>query len=354
MPGGAQCQTYQVPQIPWTPNVNASCPFASGICYYGDTAAFSMDTGFIDSHDILGLNAPKNGRILFRKATTCAPLRLAEYVVEVNETESEWVDSITYEYLGSSGLDNFTWKYDAHSLADTSSGYQLFGLEASAQYNTFLSSNGINIAGWVPSAQLNRTDADESLFFLSSNTISYPAPVDDPVFSAHLALTFKSEGTNITTYEADYYFGAIACAEQAQICNPTNDACTPLTGQFPLNDATFLSNQTTGQGLGLSDIQSATALRVLIASVSSSIYRAVASLSSAALRATDTVATGQFNIQLPSNQWQVEVVAWFSSSLAHIQAYLVELTAPSPVSSSNVSYLTSFTPDDISRRKPEG
>lgn len=44
------CRTFVSKSLPWKAGSNASCPFASGLCIGRDSAAFEMDTGFIDSH----------------------------------------------------------------------------------------------------------------------------------------------------------------------------------------------------------------------------------------------------------------------------------------------------------------
>ncbi len=62
---------------------NASCPFAKETCLFSPTSACEMDTGQMDSHEILGIDAE---RVTLRKVATCAPLDLAPYTEEVNQT----------------------------------------------------------------------------------------------------------------------------------------------------------------------------------------------------------------------------------------------------------------------------
>jgi hypothetical protein len=68
------CQQFVQQEIRWTGKPNAICPFASGMCLGGDNAAFEMDSGMIDSHATLGLNAAKENRVLYRRKSTCAPV----------------------------------------------------------------------------------------------------------------------------------------------------------------------------------------------------------------------------------------------------------------------------------------
>ena len=66
-----QCAQYPQSQLPWKVNQNATCPFTHDLCYYGDSSAYEMDTGHIDSHQALGINAPESERVQYRKVTTC-------------------------------------------------------------------------------------------------------------------------------------------------------------------------------------------------------------------------------------------------------------------------------------------
>lgn len=68
---------------------------------------------------------------------------------------------------------------------------------------------------WLPVPELNRTNADISLFLLAPNSVRYDTPVDDPFFSAHLlGGSTISSGTNFTWYISDYFVNTLACADQ--------------------------------------------------------------------------------------------------------------------------------------------
>jgi hypothetical protein len=106
-------------QISWTTNQNASCPFGGeGTCLLSPTAAYEMDTGQMDSHDILGLDAVPAERVTLRKIATCAPLHLSPYATLVNRTlGDEETDEFLWVDIGEmSGADgNWTYQYDTHS-----------------------------------------------------------------------------------------------------------------------------------------------------------------------------------------------------------------------------------------------
>ena len=84
-----------------------------------------MDTGYLDSLD-LGINAPSQERVLFRKVTTCAPLMAKELAKLVNETD-ELGYNHTYVrlYFGPlNGVTNYTYSYD-FATGGAGSGYSL-------------------------------------------------------------------------------------------------------------------------------------------------------------------------------------------------------------------------------------
>jgi hypothetical protein len=67
------CSSTVVPFLNSTVNTSAACPFVSHAC---DAPAISFDSGWIDSHTHLGINAPPKDRVQVRRVTTCAPVPL--------------------------------------------------------------------------------------------------------------------------------------------------------------------------------------------------------------------------------------------------------------------------------------
>lgn len=73
------CNRFAVSHLPTeTADGNYKCPFDSDVCLL-NAANLRLDTGYIDSNDHLGLNAPANQRILTRRVLTCAPLKTEGY-----------------------------------------------------------------------------------------------------------------------------------------------------------------------------------------------------------------------------------------------------------------------------------
>jgi hypothetical protein len=103
------CGTFVQPRIPFTTTQNVSCPFESGYCKMGDTAAFSMDTGRLDSRTYFGINAAPKDRVLFRRLTTCAPIEGSSFGVNRNTSD---FGRVVYVEAGYALNDNYTFMWE--------------------------------------------------------------------------------------------------------------------------------------------------------------------------------------------------------------------------------------------------
>ena len=97
--------------------------------FFGVNGAYEMDTGHIDSHTALGVNAPRNERLTYRKLTTCSPIHTTGHVNKVKETDvgnASFGDTILEIYFGSiSGPGvNYTFRYNEYSRVENF-GYSL-------------------------------------------------------------------------------------------------------------------------------------------------------------------------------------------------------------------------------------
>jgi hypothetical protein len=170
---------------------------------------------------------------------------------------------------------------------------------------------------WIPIPALNRTDADVSLFLLAGNFITYEEPVTDPFFTATTPEYIPNvDGTNVTYYISDRFVTALGCADQHQLCNPSNGNCTPLTGWTPARAHV--------RQLAFNDAQLDTALRIFGTVQFVDTYSSVNSRGASALRASETVDDHSSQIQLPDTQWMTEVSSWFAVSMAKLQQGIVQ------------------------------
>jgi hypothetical protein len=177
---------------------------------------------------------------------------------------------------------------------------------------------GVSTNVWTPKEIFLRHQADISLFFLAQNTMVYNEACDDLWFSAH-----EQGGDNLTGtfYKSDYWFTALGCTDQHQICRSATDpgSCSELNGHVTMANATLK--------LGLNEQQMAVYERLNSALLYATMYNAVNGRGSAALRAAQLVWFGQGSaIQpyLPPNQWTVEVAGWFAAQMANLQRSMLE------------------------------
>jgi hypothetical protein len=67
--GSQSCNTFIQSTIHSQIQIEDPCPFQDTMCA---TPAITIDTGFIDSHQHLGMNTAQQNRIQFRKLMSCA------------------------------------------------------------------------------------------------------------------------------------------------------------------------------------------------------------------------------------------------------------------------------------------
>lgn len=81
------CNALGRQHLQWSTHTNIPCPFAPEMCLRD--LAVRLDSGLIDSHLQLGINAPRSDRIGYRQVTECAPIVQDGYVkgpMSTNET----------------------------------------------------------------------------------------------------------------------------------------------------------------------------------------------------------------------------------------------------------------------------
>ena len=88
--GVFDCNAFHVPSLPRSIDTNAPCPFADGICR-SNSSNLLLDTGYLDTHEHLGLNAPKDQRMLVRQRYHCAPLITDGFTSTKTENGTDYV-----------------------------------------------------------------------------------------------------------------------------------------------------------------------------------------------------------------------------------------------------------------------
>jgi len=172
-----------------------------------------------------------------------------------------------------------------------------------------------NASTFAPISQLNRSDADVTLVFLT-NFANYPQPVTDVFFNATVPVDHGFGSS--TTYIAGEAVAVMGCTEQHQLCNPVTSTCSPFTGITPLGDL----KQFTGEQLAI--VQ-----HLFNAIAGNTLNNMVFTLGDAALQADLRLDGAQsiFSGTLPDGQWITEVLGWHSYMMAHMQRIMYDLAA---------------------------
>jgi hypothetical protein len=77
--GLIRCEGFIVRSLPTVEmDIHASCPFHETICRSAN-GNLRLDTGYVDSNDHIGLNAPVSERFAWRYVLHCAPLQTYNY-----------------------------------------------------------------------------------------------------------------------------------------------------------------------------------------------------------------------------------------------------------------------------------
>jgi hypothetical protein len=94
----AMCQQYSSPYLEPKVNFTAMCPFTEELCL-GD--AVHIDTGYIDSHEDLGINGQPSVRIQFRKRQLAPPLMSREDSHQTGQYFQDHYQTKQYENISS-------------------------------------------------------------------------------------------------------------------------------------------------------------------------------------------------------------------------------------------------------------
>lgn len=93
--GMLDCTTFVVDHLSSTADTQASCPFpAADICRL-KSSNLRLDTGLMDSSELLGLNSPESQRIFFRNVLECAPLNTELFAQNISTSVNNYT---VYDY----------------------------------------------------------------------------------------------------------------------------------------------------------------------------------------------------------------------------------------------------------------
>ena len=316
--GEHECERFVQPYLPYTPDYNASCPFASKVCNstFGNLI---LDSGELDSMQQLGLN--DGPRFSLRYRTHCALLNVTDYTALYTSppdsdrrylvykfgtaNQSPWVHAVEQLRKNETTTDFFpgTTGFDNYKIMYVDSPAVMHLLTCSRPY--------YSIAGgtkFIP--ELMQAHEFVSLTFLESDGVLYNSDNHDPWFS-------NASGKRASV---------LGCAVERLLCNPalpsqidcintlvadpsTDEFHTSFDNAWPDRDdkhrmwPIFIAQG--GYQRGLPD----------------TLYRFKAA---SALLARITLENNKQTAEIPSNQWQKEREHIYKATLAGIQSGLVD------------------------------
>ncbi|KAI1744856.1 hypothetical protein F4680DRAFT_443335 [Xylaria scruposa] len=352
------CSRFMKPRLNRIVDFEADCPFSDIICR-NKSGNILLDTGYLDTHEFFGLNAPRDQRVLWRNVLHCAPLATAGF------TEVIPADNATLYYYGSHDPIPYLYKADSvesqyervlvdHSYPATHAEYKIDSFRAAVANRGFDAAN----SDFMPADPLNRDDADMHVILLSGNGVLFPAPTADEWYRVATTPSNVVEnlGNDTRTYQRYLPLepaSALGCADQHQFCNSALEGTTGCGPLASLRDAIkeavpFFNTSYTEVANGIKSGSAETselARFVYMASrffgVDKTITAIVAHLGSSALLSQRTLIQGDQG-PLPSNQWQLDVNHLWDISLAVMQASFID-TAYGQTDSSILQSWISFT-----------
>jgi hypothetical protein len=116
--GALGCTLMPVQYLNYTTNVDTACPFKpASRCSAGINGAVSFDTGYINSHTDLGINARNDKRLEVRIVRTCSVLHTGDLVTEIPDasTVADLFLSYSLGYTTAIG-DNTTFSYSTKTV----------------------------------------------------------------------------------------------------------------------------------------------------------------------------------------------------------------------------------------------
>ena len=312
----SDCNTLQKPALNWTTSYNHTCPFDPKVCL-ADVQTIVFDTGILDTHSDLGLNADLVSRLYYRRLNQCTVLNGTLYTtIEINETTGT---RTAYAWYG------YQWKYGTNWTFSTSNYFDFFTYNQEQEVPQYYLSSEISYAGYGgqnfdPIPELNTSSADLTLMFIGYSG-QYHKSVQDPLFTAH---QFDYPGHKTVmgrdgAYRPDNLINVMGCTEEHQMCTSPAD-CTPLLGvNSLLNYASAYLNFTQEQ-----NVTSDRLINVANLATFGNLIGQLSQISTPFFPPSSGANEGLWvNIELPDNQWQITANYWQAISLAFLQRAFV-------------------------------
>jgi hypothetical protein len=188
---------------------------------------------------------------------------------------------------------------------------------------------------WAPIPQMQRDDADVTIWFIMHGGIAFVEPNNDPIFSANIQMPKKVITPAGGIESINYYIPAepltvMSCATQYQWCQPrSSNVCTPWSASGTANISS----------LGFNDRQLNITQYVARAMSGNRLSSITISLGNAGLLASGATGYGQAGSRLYDDQWIRELDHWSSIYWSSVQLTLSRSAVGSGVAARD-QYLT--------------
>ncbi|KAI0448353.1 hypothetical protein F5B21DRAFT_497767 [Xylaria acuta] len=340
--GLLDCGRFTIKRVANKIDTQARCPFKNRLCR-NESANLRIDSGYIDSHDSFGMNAPPAERILFRKVLHCAPLITTGFTHEKITSLGRLTLYQYGNYIGAdSGEINYVHaaqsvehQYSVPKSDDIAVAYANYAL--SPYISTVKNETIFKAASsFDPIDEIARKDADIYLFFLSGNGVAFAQPSDDQWYHLNTTPSSFNHGVDkpveIPLYVPQDAASPLSCTIQYQFCNTAfqgRGGCGPLAslrdaaaGAAPFFDTTYAEYS---KDIVKSETGALYAyfMNTFFSSSPIDIHDILKYLGPTGLASQKTLNAG---IQGPvaSNQWQHDVSHWWDVSMAAQQSVLVD------------------------------
>ncbi|KAI0155334.1 hypothetical protein GGR57DRAFT_491761 [Xylariaceae sp. FL1272] len=335
------CDTFAAPRIDSRVELNAPCPFDSTLCLT-DEANIRIDSGYVDSHTYLGLNAPLHKRVFWRNVLHCVPLATKGFT----SLDPQSPTNDTLYHYGRLPGSNGTYLDYAYRMPSVEFQYVTQSVRDSLPV----------VSDFLPVDLFLRKDADIYLVPLSANGIYFSDPTDDIWFNVSKTThDYTDTGGNIATFSDEtvvYLPGApsspLACTDQYQFCdsNDITSNCGPLASfrDALAGGAAIFTLPFAQVATGDAGTDHGARYAYLIDGLlnGGGVYNILAILGPSALSLKQNL-NGRIQGLLASNQWQVEVEHWWNITMTSIQGIFLDtaygLNDPS-VQALRVNYTT--------------
>ncbi|KAK8093473.1 hypothetical protein PG997_000158 [Apiospora hydei] len=331
------CNRFIVGSLPTeTADGNAACPFASDVCRDNATN-LRLDSGYIDSNDHMGLNAPQDQRIFFRMVLSCAPLSTRGYKTSHIQGNRTFV---RYNYGNLIGANYNLFDY-TYAVPDRETQYKQadatnngLNFRVSPEVSRSFNNSWFPLdSTFVPNRTIETTDGDTLLVFLSGNGVKFLQESDDAWYRAtnpYGSVNASYGGGSGQVFTPTEEASPLGCVQQWQWCKSGSGnarECGPLAGWMDaMAGAVHLVNSSSNAlDASLRGNKSGSKIG-WISGISwmskSSIYDLLLTFGAKALESQSLLSAG-VQLGVSKNQWQLDVANWWNITLAIQQAAFV-------------------------------